>query len=112
MKTPMENFNLDQPTPGKTTDNTSDHTALDMQVSPICQKDGKKVAYVTFTDAARNCEGEIPDCIISKNHGFSPEEIRQLESYMKAELPRLKRMASGVNIMRAFMGQTDPKEKS
>ena len=106
----MENFNLDIKSNSDEISHDSEPSdALRMNVSPICEKDGQKVAYVTFSDDRRSCEGEIPACIISKNDGFSPKEIHQLESYMKVELPRLKKMASGVNVMRAFMGQPDTK---
>ena len=33
---------------------------LQMQVSPICNKNGEKLAYVTFSDSVRRAEGEIP----------------------------------------------------
>jgi|GEM_PF-1896286 len=54
---------------------------LQMQVSPICNKNGEKLAYVTFSDSVRRAEGEIPKCIINSNTGFSEEEkkcIRRL----------------------------------
>ena len=47
---------------------------LQMQVSPICNKNGEKLAYVTFSDSVRRAEGEIPKCIINSNTGFSEEE--------------------------------------
>ena len=45
----------------------------------------------------------IPDCKIISSKGFGKEEIGQLEAYMERELAKLKRMAAGVNAMRAFM---------
>ena len=56
---------------------------LQMQVSPICNKNGEKVAYITFSDNERQAEGEIPKCIINTNNGFSEDEIHALEDYMK-----------------------------
>ena len=41
---------------------------LKMSVSPICQKEGKRIAYVSFTDGKRTAEGKIPDCIIYSLH--------------------------------------------
>ncbi len=76
-----------------------------MSVSPIIGKDGKKCAYVSFEEGARCAEGKIPDCAIISNKGFSQEEIMQLEDYMRKELKNLKKMAAGVNVMRAFMGK-------
>ncbi len=82
---------------------------LKMSVSPICQKDGKRIAYVSFTDGTRTAEGKIPDCAILSNEGFTEDEVLQLQIYMKQELATLKRMAASVNVMDAFMGKNDPK---
>lgn len=78
---------------------------LKMSVSPICTKDGKKYAFVSFTDGNRTAEGKIPDCIIIRNKGFNEEEIKQLEDYMNKELPQLKKMAAGINVMQSFMNE-------
>jgi len=82
----------------------SDSGALDMTVSPICVRDGKKMAFVSFTDGVRTAEGVIPQCDITKNSGFTDEEVAKLEDYMKAELQTLKKMAANINVMKAFMG--------
>ena len=76
---------------------------LSLAVSPVCQKDGKQYAFVTFTDKDRLAEGRIPECTIISNKGFSEEEVQHLERYMKRELTRLKKMASGINVLEAFM---------
>lgn len=76
---------------------------LKMSVSPICVKDGKRYAFVNFTDGKRDAEGKIPDCKIISNKGFTEDEIVQLEDYMKKELPNLKQMAAGINVLGAFM---------
>ena len=34
---------------------------LDMKVSPVCEKNGKKFAYVSFSDGNRVAEGLIPE---------------------------------------------------
>lgn len=76
---------------------------LNMSVSPICVKDGNRYAFVTFTDGKRQAEGKIPDCKIISNKGFSETEEKKLEEYMKKELPKLKQMAAGINVLGAFM---------
>lgn len=78
---------------------------LNMKVSSVCRKEGKQIAYVTFSDAYRTAEGVIPDCRMIDNHGFDPSEVAQLECYMKANLSTLKKMASSVDIMDAFVGK-------
>lgn len=79
---------------------------LRMSVSPVCTKDGKKYAYVSFSDGERTAEGKIPDCKITVSDGFDRDEIMQLEDYMSRELPQLKKMAAGIDIMRNFMNGT------
>lgn len=76
---------------------------LNMSVSPICVKDGKRYAFVTFSGKGRSAEGKIPDCKIISNKGFSEDEIAKLEEYMQKELPKLKQMAAGINVLNAFM---------
>ena len=76
---------------------------MTMSVSPVCVKDEKRFAYVSFTDGERSAEGKIPDCKIVSSTGFEDDEIRMLEAYMEQELPRLKRMAASIRLMDAFM---------
>ena len=76
---------------------------VDIRVSGICQKDGKKMAYVSFNDGDKNAEGVIPDCIITRNEGFTEDEISQLQDYMKRELQSLKKTAAGINVVKALM---------
>lgn len=74
-----------------------------MSVSPVCEKDGKRFAYVSFTDGKRSAEGRIPECKIIRSNGFDDGELLLLEGYMKRELTNLKKMASGIRLMDAFM---------
>lgn len=76
---------------------------FNMSVSPVCTKDGKQYAFVSFSDETRSAEGQIPECTIIKNNGFSPQEVEQLEDYMRRELRQLKKMAAGIRILDAFM---------
>lgn len=76
---------------------------LNMSVSQVFSRDGKKYAYVSFTDGSRIAEGKIPDCSVTSSSGFTSVEIAQLEEYMRTELATLKRMAAGINVLDAFM---------
>ena len=75
---------------------------LNMSVSPICVKDGKKYAYIMFSDNVRSAEGTIPDCRIISNNGFLEDEVNQLEAYMERSLPELKRLAAEQNAFNAM----------
>ena len=94
----MDNFSTEQDKPA---DKKSG--AVDMSVSPICIIDKKKKAYVSFQADGSMAEGLIPDCKITKNKGFSDEEVGALEDYMRTNLSELKKMAANVNVMKAFM---------
>ncbi|MCR5640464.1 MAG: hypothetical protein K6G04_03815 [Lachnospiraceae bacterium] len=95
----MEDFSFaSEPKP------TSDE--LSLSVSGICQRDGKKIAYVTFSDATRSAEGEIPACVITKNQGFSESEVLDLQQYMQDNLDTLKAMSAKINPLDAFLGRT------
>ena len=74
-----------------------------MSVSPICVKEGKKLAYVSFTDGKRTAEGKIPECVITSATGLNRAEVRMLEEYMKQELPKLKSMAAGIRLVDAWL---------
>ncbi len=110
----MENFNLGNKNQTGAKDEFMEQEnrrqELNMTVSPVCEKNGQKTAYVSFSDGARMAEGEIPDCRITKNNGFDEDEAAQLELYMKGNLMMLKKMASSVNVLDAFMGKKDEAE--
>lgn len=74
-----------------------------MSVSPVCEKNGKKYAFVSFSDGERSAEGRIPDCKIIRSSGLDDGELLLLEAYMKRELTQLKKMASGIRLLDAFM---------
>lgn len=72
---------------------------VNITVSPVCSKDGKNFAFVTFSEGEKTAEGKIPDCKVISNKGFSGEEVEQLEFYMENELPKLKRMAASIRLL-------------
>ncbi len=76
---------------------------LKMLVSCTFTKDGSTKACVSFEDDNRFAEGLIPDCTITRNNGFSDDEVSRLEAYMTENLETLKRMASDVNPIRKLM---------
>lgn len=72
---------------------------VNITVSPVCSKEGKSYAFVTFSEGNKTAEGKIPDCKVISNKGFSGEEVEQLEYYMTNELPKLKRMAASIRLI-------------
>ena len=96
----MQDFSLGKKPEAKA---EAENHAVDISVSGVFDKDGKKIAYVSFSDGGRLAEGTVPDCVITRNRGFSDDEIRQLEEYMRRELPSIKKLASGINVVKALM---------
>ena len=76
---------------------------LNMTISGIVPKDGRKHIYVVFEDGKRKAEGYIPDCVITSNHGFSEEEVKMIELYMKHEQDSIRARAKDINPIKAFM---------
>ena len=76
---------------------------IDISVSGLFEKDDRKIAYVSFSSGGKTAEGTIPECEITRNNGFSDSEKEQLEEYMRANVIELRKMASGINVMDAFM---------
>lgn len=99
----MEDFSLNSKRSNDTAYSSKSDNEMNMSVSGICEKEGKKIAYVSFSDGNRTAEGVIPECVVKASSGFDEAEIRQLEDYMRAELSNLKKMASKVNVFDAFM---------
>ena len=97
----MENFDVDWGN-NKDKNHTQNSATLNMQVSLACKKDGQKVVYVIFSDATRFAEGEIPSCRITTNRGFTPQEVADLERYLKDNMDQLNKTAAGIDPIRAL----------
>lgn len=76
---------------------------MQMNVSGISTKDGKKVAYVLFEDENCMAEAIVPDCRVTDSRGFDMDQILQLEEYMREHLDEIKKAAASVNPVSAFM---------
>ena len=70
---------------------------LNMLISGVIEKDGKKKACVRFEAGDVFAEGFVPDCKIEHQNGFTDEEIKKLEEYMQDNLETIKRKAAEVD---------------
>ena len=59
------------------------HEEVKMPYSGIVAAGGRKKVSVTFEDGTCIAEGSIPDCKITKNSGFTEDEIVVLEKYLQ-----------------------------
>lgn len=75
---------------------------MTMNVSPICEKDGVKYAFVRFSSGDNYCEWKIPEATLSENRGFTEEQLSGLGLYVKSNMTQLKKMAAQINIFEAF----------
>lgn len=77
---------------------------MNMMVSGVSEKNGRKMAYILFEDEdKRSAEAVIPECRVISNNGFSEEEVAQLEDYVRRNLTDLKKRAAGINPVTALM---------
>ena len=76
---------------------------LKMTVSGIVPKDGRKNIYVVFEDGKRKAEGCVPDCVITSQQGFTEDEIKMLELYMKQQQDQIRDLAKEINPIKALM---------
>lgn len=76
---------------------------MNMSVSSIVSKNGKREIYVLFTEGACSAEGRLSDYKLISNKGFSKEEADMLEAYMRRETDRILQMAKNINVMDAFL---------
>lgn len=76
---------------------------MNMSVSSIVSKDGKREIYVLFTEGPHSAEGRLSDYKMISNNGFTQEEVDMLETYMRRETDRILQMAKNINVMDAFL---------
>lgn len=65
--------------------------------SGIYSSDGKRHVSVRFERGEDVAEGTIPACKITKNHGFSQDEVEGLEAYLEQSSDDLFEKAKGIN---------------
>ncbi|MBR6380116.1 MAG: hypothetical protein IKS07_00380 [Lachnospiraceae bacterium] len=78
---------------------------LKLQVSGVFEKNGKKQACISFSGGGCYAEGVIPECVLTKSEGFTPEQVTQLEDFLRANLTDLKRRAARIDPIGAFLGK-------
>lgn len=76
---------------------------MEMLISGVVGQGDDKHACVLFRDGERSAEGAVPACTITENHGFTDEEVAQLEAYMKENISDIKAEAAKVNPIKAMM---------
>lgn len=57
---------------------------MNMTYTSVLTKDNKPLISLQFTRGKDTCEAIIPDCVVTKNNGFSDEEVHGLELYLRS----------------------------
>lgn len=79
--------------------------SVNMLVSGILSRDGRKFARVSFVRGGDVAEGRVPEGIIERTEGFSEEEVKQLERYLREHCGEIKEQAKKVNPIKNWLGQ-------
>lgn len=74
-----------------------------MLVSCVVEKKGRKIVRISFLRGKDYAEGMLPDGIIEKSEGFSEEEVRKLEAYIRANRQDILKQAKEINPLRNWM---------
>lgn len=76
---------------------------VNMLVSAVVMKDNRKIVRVSFLRGKDYAEGILPDGLIEKSGGFTEEEVRKLENFMRANRKDILEQAKEVNPLRSWL---------
>ena len=70
---------------------------MNMTYTSVLTKDNKPLISLLFTRGKDSCEATVPDCIVTKNNGFSAEEVEGLEMYLRSNKKEIIENAKGIS---------------
>ncbi|MBR6228897.1 MAG: hypothetical protein IKQ97_04100 [Eubacterium sp.] len=80
--------------------------SIEMIVSPITHDgNGKPQVFVEFRDGDKKAEGRIPGGRVISSTGFTDDEVKALEGYMKNEKATILSTAKRIDVMASFLGK-------
>lgn len=74
-----------------------------MLVSAVVANGDKKLVRVSFVRGNCIADGLLPDGIIEKFQGFTPDEAEQLERYLRANRQDILQRAKEINPLRSWL---------
>lgn len=74
-----------------------------MLISCVVEKDGKKMVRLSFLRGNDYAEGLLPEGIVEKAQGFTEEEVRKLERYIRTNRKDILQQAREINPLRNWM---------
>lgn len=78
---------------------------MKMTYTSVVTKDNKPLISLSFERGTDICEGTVPECIITKNNGFSDEEIEALEQYLRLNKRDIIEHAKGISGLLKFFSK-------
>lgn len=79
------------------TDDMNHEEEVKLTHSGILASKGRKHVSVCFERGKDTAEGSIPECRITKNHGFSDEEVEGLEGYLEQKCDEIFAKAKAIS---------------
>lgn len=77
---------------------------VNMLVSGIINKEDRRYVRVSFQRGRDIAEGIVPDGVIEKSEGFSQEEVRDLERYLRENRGEIMEQARQINPLKNWLG--------
>lgn len=78
--------------------------SVNMLVSGIINKEDRRYVRVSFQRGRDIAEGIVPDGVIEKAEGFSQEEVRDLERYLRENRGEIMEQARQINPLKNWLG--------
>lgn len=57
---------------------------MKMTYTSVLTKDDKPLVSLAFERGKDRCEATVPECVVTKNNGFTDEEVEALEHYLRS----------------------------
>ncbi|SOY30276.1 hypothetical protein AMURIS_03002 [Acetatifactor muris] len=76
-----------------------------MLVSCVVAKGDKKMVRVSFLRGEDCAEGILPEGMIEKSRGFTAEEVRKLENFLRVNRQDILKQAREINPLRNWLGE-------
>ncbi|MCI9336423.1 MAG: hypothetical protein HFH93_02600 [Lachnospiraceae bacterium] len=74
-----------------------------MLISCVVEKEGQKMVRISFLRGKDYAEGILPEGIVVKSEGFTQEEVKKLEDYIRANRQDILRQAKEINPFRNWI---------
>lgn len=78
--------------------------SVNMLVSGIINRDGRRFARVSFIRGRNIAEGIVPDGIVERAEGFADAEVSKLERYLRENCGEIMEQARQVNPIKNWLG--------